>query len=239
MIDVSGSAELARVLSFSSKYHCPARIFMWVFVSVLLIDLDRSKDDIKLWILIQIHVHMKLSLGCGRVIWLAEFRKCDISLDSSLFTYANISIFQLNVSLHTEIIPIRVCNTYYKSYLLFAKEQRVGSGAIPGVRGWWFLWFMWRNNWHAILENEIWIINHQNTQKWAAAKLKLVFLIISCCVNINGANRPKTINVCTGIEARKVVAVIIMVKITIRHVFLVAKTGIFIEQLFLTSAWRS
>ena len=57
-------------------------------------------------------------------------------------------------------------------------------------------------------------------------------MITSCCVNINGANIPKIINVHTGIEVRKVVAVIVMLKITIIHNFKVQKTGTLIEQLF-------
>ena len=127
------------------------------------------------------------------------------------------------ISTRNEIIPIRVSNAYYKSYLLFAKEQRVGWGAIPRVRGCWFLLFMWRNNQCAIPENKNRIVNHQNAKKWAAAKLKPVFLITSCCVNINGANIPKIINVHTGMEVRKVVAVIVMLKNTIIHKFKVQK----------------
>ena len=58
--------------------------------------------------------------------------------------------------------------------------------------------------------SEIRIINHQNTQKRAAAKLKLVFLIPSWCVSINGAKKPKVINVRMGIEVLNIVAVISM-----------------------------
>ena len=68
MVDLVGSAEISQILNFLGN------ISVWLvyscefFVSVLLIDLDRSNDDIKLQILIQVNVYVKKSLGCSRVI---------------------------------------------------------------------------------------------------------------------------------------------------------------------------